>query len=238
LEGVVLKNERAFFIFGSICAFVSVAAWIGYVIALPSVTAAASASDIVERFRALDGVRFALSVQSWGGLWGALLGIPAFYAFFRAFRRDDGLLRIPLIAAVIGLGFIALSHTAIRLSLLYHFGPAVLDARPEALPIMAKIGDAMSWALSQLEFVGSFLAYGAGIGLFAFFTLSRDGIAKIISILGIVCGAAGVMWMAGYLPLEMPGWLPVLAYLNIALALIWQAAMGVLLLSRSGREPA
>ena len=231
-----MNKERAFFPFGSVSSFASVAAWIAYVIALPAVMGAAAAVDIVERFRALEGIRFAFATVSWGGLWGALLGIPAFWAFYKFSQREDGLLRIPLMAAVVGMGFLTLSHTAIRLSLLYYFGPAVLDARPEALPILIKIGDAMGWILSQLEFFGSFLAYGIGIGLFGLLTLRRSGIPRTISILGMVCGVTGISWMMGYFPFHLPGWLSILPYLNIALALIWYVAMGVILLvSREDR---
>ena len=235
---LTVKRNLTFSSFGAVCSFVSTAAWIAYVAALPAVTGAAAAGDIVERYRALERVRFALGVVSWGGLWGALLAIPAVFAFYRAFRKEDDLLRVPLIASLIGLSFLTLSHTAIRLTLLYYFAPAVLEARSEALPILIKIGDALSWVLSQLEFVGSFLAYGLGVGLFGLLTLRQKGIPRPVSVLGIVCGAFGLLWLAGYFPFELPAWLAIIPYANIAAALIWYVAMAVILLKADNKAPA
>ncbi len=78
-------------------------------------------------------------------------------------------------------------------------------------------------------FVGSFLAYSLGIGLFSYTALRSAPIAKWINWVGLVAGIAGLAWLTPFIPaLEPIAMIPRLV--NILGIFVWSIAMSVVML--------
>ena len=221
----------------------TVLAWILYAAGLAPVVRAAAEADIVRRYENLSRVGPAVALVSWGGLAGALLSIPAVFAFYKsaACSNDDpaaakSVLWVSLVPVVTGLLLVLLSHTGIRLTLTYYLGREVLSARPEALPMLFQIERALAWVLSNLEFVGFFLAYGLGLFLFNLFGLIRGWIPAEFGWLGLIAAILGLSWPARYLIAGPSGWSAVICYLNLAAAQVWYLSLSLrlLLVHRAG----
>ena len=238
MKGVCRKvSDKNYLIGGAVCGLSAVLAWVLYAVGLAPVVRAAAEMDIVRRYENLAHVSPAVALVSWGGLAGALLSIPAVYAFYRdaVESRDNpeaeySVLWVALVPAVVGLLFIMLSHAGIRFTLLYYFGREVISAGPEALPMLSHIEDALAWILSNLEFIGFFLAYGLGLFLFNLFGLRRGTIPAEFGWLGLAAGILGLSWPARYLFPGPSGWSVVICYLNLAAAQVWYLSLSLRIL--------
>ena len=236
-------SDKNYLIGGAVCGLAAVLAWILYAAGLAPVVRAAAEADIVRRYENLASVSPAVALVAWGGLAGALLSIPAVYAFYRETagsqdnpEADMSVLWVALVPAVTGLLFIMLSHAGIRLTLLYYFAREVISARPEALPMLSHIEDALAWILSNLEFVGFFLAFGLGLFLFNLFSLKRGTIPAEFGWLGLAAGILGLSWPARYLFSGPSGWPVVICYLNLAAAQVWYFSLSLRLLITHARS--
>jgi len=102
---------------------------------------------------------------------------------------------IALIGAVLAtIGFIK------PLTIIYSPVPLALDSAPDALPMVKTAATVAVEVLETPWNIGSFLLFGLGIGLIAYYALRTATGSKWLNWVGIIGGISGIVWLQAYLP--------------------------------------
>ncbi len=117
------------------------------------------------------------------------------------------------------------------LSPAYFLLPMALESAPEALAMM-KIATTFSTRVFEVMWwVGSFLAYGLGVGLMSIHAWHSTSTPKWINGVGIVGGLSGIIWLRHFLPFLMPV-AALFSLVNILTIIIWSIGLAVALARR------
>ena len=80
--------------------------------------------------------------------------------------------------------------------------------------------------------VGSFLLFGLGIGLIAYYALRTATGPKWLNWVGIIAGLSGIVWLRTYLPFLLPVSV-FLIVLNILTIIVWSIGLSAVLARRT-----
>ncbi len=219
-------SDRGFYTSALITAVLSMAAWTVYIVFSSTGPGILGIEDSSRAFQILWEGRNATYFYGWGGCIGALLVIPYILAYQYAFRRLGPWFWLATATTVIGSILTAVGFMAGSLALNYSLVPIGLDASPDQVDMLFAATQVAGELIEVTWFVGSFLAYGVGIGLFAYATLRLAPVAKWISIVGIIAGLSGLAWLSFFFPaLEPIALIP--RIVNILGIFIWSIAMAV-----------
>ena len=107
-----------------------------------------------------------------------------------------------------------------------------LAAGPELLPLL-KTAATVAVEVYELPWnVGSFLLFGLGIGLIAYYALRTATGPKWLNGVGIIAGLSGIVWLRVYLPFLLPVSV-FLIVLNILTIMIWSIGLSVVIVRRA-----
>lgn len=219
-------SDRGFYTFALIAAILSMAAWIAYIVFNGRGPDYLGMEDAAQAFQIMWDTRNITYGYGWGGCIGALLVIPYMLAFQYAFRRLGPWFWLATASAVIGSVLTAMGFMAGSLTLVYSLVPLGLSASPDQVDALFAATKMVGELIEVTWFIGSFLVYGIGIGLFAYAALRLAPVAKWISIVGIVAGVSGLAWLSYFIP-GLQSISLILALVNILGIFIWSIAMAV-----------
>jgi hypothetical protein len=115
------------------------------------------------------------------------------------------------------------------LALVYFHLPLSLEARPEDLPFL-KLTTEVSLELYESPwFLGSFLMFGLGFGLIAYYGWRTATGPKWLNGVGIVAGLSGLVWLAPFLPPFLGPLTGFLIPLNILTVMVWSIGLSIVL---------
>ncbi|MCP5097558.1 MAG: hypothetical protein GY943_18585 [Chloroflexi bacterium] len=184
--------------------------------------------DPQQYFQALQDARSTRLLYGWGGVLGTLLTIPYILAFHYA-TEDAGSVRIvATTTAVIGSVLTAVGFMSTALSSAYFLLPMALESAPEALAMMKIAATFSTRVFEVMWWVGSFLAYGLGVGLMSIHAWHSTSAPKWINGVGIVGGLSGIIWLRHFIPFLLPLTTP-LSLVNILTVSIWAIGLSVAL---------
>jgi hypothetical protein len=219
-------SDRGFYTFALIAAILSMAAWIVYIVFNSSGPDYIGLDDSGQAFQILWESRNVTYAYGWGGSFGAFLVIPYMLAYQYAFRHLGPWFWLATATTVIGSVLTALGFMAGSLTLVYSLVPLGLNASPNQVDALFAATQVVGELIEVTWFVGSFLAFSVGIGLFAYATLRLAPVAKWISVVGIVAGISGVAWLSFFFP-ALESIAPIPRIVNILGIFIWSIAMAV-----------
>jgi hypothetical protein len=178
-------------------------------------------------FHAIQNARISYLMYGWGGIFGTLLVIPYLVAFYTSVKEKSSLGLIVLVISLVGI-VLAMIGFMKPLTLVYLIRPIGLNADPEFVKTMQIAVLVMGEVVEVGWFIGSFLVFGLGIGLFAFLALKLSIGPKWINVIGTIGGISGVIWLAIFFPfLETFGTL--LRLFNILTIFIWSIGLSAAL---------
>ncbi len=161
-----MSNKKLYQV-GLIAAILSTAGWFVYILGNTGGPDLSLIDDPKQYFQALQDIRSTRLLYGWGGVLGALLTIPYILAFHYA-TEDAGSVRIvATTTAVIGAVLTAVGFMSTALASVYFLLPMALEAAPETLAMMKIAATFSTRVFEVMWWVGSFLAYGLGVGLMA-----------------------------------------------------------------------
>ena len=181
----------------------------------------------LELFQAWQDNRFGMLLYGWGGVFGALLSIPYFLSFHYALKDAGSVRSVTTITAVIGSVLAAFGFFG-TLTMVYAWVPTALEANPDALPMIEIAASYASQLFEVPWWIGSFLAYGLGVGLFAYYALRTDTGPKWLNVVGLVGGLTGIIWLRYFFPV-LYNWEFLGSILNILMIFIWSIGLSVVL---------
>ena len=215
---------------GLISAIVSTVGWIAYILGSTqaSIPLSLTGSDW---FTALEEARFGFALYGWGGTIGTLFSIPYVLAFHAATERSGSVRGIATIGAIIGAAFTFLGFVE-PLTKVHFILPAGDGISGSELALLEASARALEYVFEVPWFLGSFLIYGFGSTLLAWYALKSTQTPKWINVVGIIGGAAGLTWLRPFIPIPEFLTLP-MSLLNIVLLSVWCIALSASLVQRS-----
>jgi len=179
-------------------------------------------------FQAWQDNRFGMLLYGWGGVFGAFLSIPYFLAFHSTLKETGPVRSIATTSAIIGAVLAAFGFFK-PLVMIYSWVPAALEAAPDALPIIEVVARYAGDLFEVPWWIGSFLAYGLGVGLFAFYAWRSDTGPKWLNGVGLLGGLTGIIWLRFFIPI-LYTWEFIGSIINILAIMIWSIGLSISLL--------
>jgi len=187
-----------------------------------------------ELFQMWQSDRSRWLLYGWGGIFGALFSIPYFLSFHYALKNTGSVRSVATTAAIIGSVLAAFGFFG-TLTMIYAWVPAALEASPDALPII-EITARYSSALFEVPWwIGSFLAYGLGVGLFAYYAWRNDTGPKWLNGVGIIGGLSGIIWLRYFFPV-LYTWELLGSIVNILTIMIWSIGLSAAILRNESQN--
>jgi hypothetical protein len=227
-------SNKALYRVALIAAILSALSWFAYVFGQLSLPALSEIDNPQLFFQTIQDTRTIFLLYGWGGVLGTLLCVPYLLAFYTAIKESASVVPLVLLSLIIALIGTVLAVIGFfkPLTLIYSYVPMGLEAGPEALPLLKT---AASVAVEVLELpwnVGSFLLFGLGIGLIAYYALRTATGPKWLNGVGIIAGLSGIVWLRVYLPFLLPVSV-FLIVLNILTIMIWSIGLSVVIVRRA-----
>jgi len=217
-----------------IAAILSAVSWFAFVYGQINLPALSEIDDPLQFFQAIQDARTPFVLYGWGGTLGTLLAVPYLLAFYAVLKDKAPLVSMPIIYAFIGVTLTVLGFFK-PLTALYTYVPMGLAADPEALPFL-KTASSVSIELYELPWnVGSFLLFGLGIGLIAYYAWRTATGPAWLNWVGIISGIAGITWLAAYLPFLGGTLRIILIVVNILALMVWSIGLSLVLARQDSR---
>lgn len=211
-----------------ISALLSAVSWIFYVIGSSGLPDLSVISDPLGNFLALQESWGAYMMYSWGGVLGTLLCIPYLFAFTIAMQDRGPVIWLVMITALVGAVFTVFGFFS-PLTAMYIYLPHALEASADQLQVL-KIASEVSGSVFEAPwFLGSFLIFGLGSGLLAYYGLRTATGPRWLSLVGIIGGLTGVVWLNLFLAFLRPI-STILIILNILTIFIWSIGLSFALM--------
>lgn len=218
-----------------IAAILSAVSWFAFVYGQLNLPALSEIDDPLQYFQTIQDTRTIFVLYGWGGTLGTLLMVPYVLAFYKGLKNEAPLVSMPTIYAFIGVTLTVLGFFK-PLTALYTYAPMGLAADPEALPFL-KTASSVSIELYELPWnVGSFLLFGLGIGLIAYYAWRTATGPAWLNWVGIIGGIAGITWLAAYLPFLGGPLRIILIVVNILAIIVWSIGLSFVLVRRDSRN--
>ena len=233
-KGEKIMSNKHLYRVALVAAILSAASWFAFVFGQMSLPNLSAINGSLQYFQTIQDTRAIFILYGWGGVFGTLLCVPYLLAFYTAIKESAAefpMILLSLIIALIGLLLATIGFFK-PLTLIYSYLPMASEAGPEALPM---VRTAASVAVEVLELpwnVGSFLAFGLGIGLIAYYALRTATGPKWLNWVGIIGGLTGIVWLTVYLPFLEPISI-LLRVLNILTIMVWSIGLSFALARRS-----
>jgi len=224
-------SNKSMYKVGLVAAILSALGWIAFILAGNPDYSNLSG---LELFQAYQGNRFGWLLYGWGGVFGALLSIPYFLSFHYALKDSGPVRSLATTAAVIGSVLAAFGFFG-TLTMVYAWVPAALEASPDALPMIEIAAKYASGLFEVPWWIGSFLAYGLGVGLFAYHSLRTAAGPKWLNVLGLIGGLTGIIWLRYFFPV-LYQWEFIGSILNILMIFIWSIGLSASLLRTESKN--
>ncbi|MBT3187759.1 MAG: hypothetical protein HN736_09165 [Anaerolineae bacterium] len=220
-------SNKSMYKVGLTTAILSAFGWIAFILGSTGGPDYSTLSGL-ELFQAWNENRFGRLLYGWGGVFGALLSIPYFLSFHYALKETGSVRSVTTVAAVIGSVLAAFGFFK-PLTMVYAWVPAALEASPDALPMIEIAANYASGLFEVPWWIGSFLAYSLGVGLFAYYAFRTDTGPKWLNIVGILGGITGIIWLRYFFPV-LYNWEFIGSILNILMIFIWSIGLSASLL--------
>ena len=217
-----------------IAAILSAVSWFAFVFGQLSLPALSEIDDPLLFFQTIQDTRTNFLLYGWGGVLGTLLCVPYLLAFYTAMKESSSVVPMVLLSLIIALIGTVLTVIGFfkPLTIIYTYVPIGLGASPEALPL---VKTAASVAVEVFEMpwnVGSFLLFGLGIGLIAYYAFRTATGPKWLNWVGIIAGVSGIVWLRTYLPFLLPVSV-LLIVMNILTLIVWSIGLAAVLAKRT-----
>lgn len=226
-------SEKSFYKVALIAAILSAVSWIFFILGQTSRPALSDISDPLQFFQSIQDTRLVWIMYGWGGVFGTLLSIPYIIAFYNAMKDTGPGILMSMVIALIG-ATLAVFGFFSPLTTLYYYLPVGLVANPESLPVFKVAAEVAVQVFEAPWFVGSFLIFGLGFGLIAYFGLRTSTGPKWLNVVGILAGLTGIIWLENYLPFLEPIGV-ILRLSNILLIFVWSIGLSTALVRQ--KEP-
>lgn len=217
---------------GLVAAILSTVGWFVYILGDTGGADLSLIDDPQQYFQTLQDSRSIRLLYGWGGVFGALLTIPYILSFHYATENAGSVRIVATTMAVIGVVLTAVGFMSTALSAIYFILPVALEASPEALPMMKIASNFAMKVFEVMWWVGSFMAYGLGVGLIAIHAWHSTSAPKWINVVGIIGGLSGIIWLRHFIPFLLPLTTP-LSLVNILTISIWAIGLSVVLVRRT-----
>jgi hypothetical protein len=218
---------------GLVAAVLSTIGWFAFIAAS---TGSPDLSEISGRelFQMWQNNRSGWLLYGWGGVFGALLSIPYFLAFHYALKETGPVRSVATTTAIIGSVLAAFGFFK-PLVLIYAWVPAALEASPDILPIIEVMARYAGDLFEVPWWIGSFLAYGLGVGLFAYYAWRNDTGPKWLNGVGLIGGLSGIIWLRYFFPV-LYTWEFIGSIINILAIMIWSIGLSASLVRGESKE--
>jgi hypothetical protein len=220
---MIMSNKKLYQA-GFVAAIVSTLGWLAFIMGTTGLPDLSGIDDPSTLFLALKDARTSYLLYGWGGVIGAFLTIPYVLAVYYATRQAGSIRLLAMMAGVIGAVLAAMAFMGDTLTQVYFYVPAAQEASIDQLPMLAVVARFSGDVFEVAWFVGSFLVYGLGIGLLAFYAWQTGVGSKWINGIGLIAGVTGLIWLRPFLPFLNPA-TTILSLLNILTVTIW--AIGI-----------
>jgi len=212
---------------GLVAAIVSTVSWFLFVYGQMSLPALSEIEDPLEFFQEAQDARSVFLLYGWGGLVATLLCIPYIMAFYQAIKDKASLVSLATVTSLIGIVLASLGFMK-PLTLIHAYAPKALEANVETLP-MLKVAAATTVELFELPWnLGSFLVFGLGFALIAFYAWRTGTGPKWLNGVGLFAGLTGIVWLTPYFSFP-EGLAVMLRVLNILGIMIWSIGLSIVL---------
>jgi len=199
-----------------------------------SLPALSEISDPLQYFQTLQDTRLVWIMYGWGGIFGTLLSIPFIIAFYYAMKDTVPVILLSMIIALIGAVMTTFGFFS-PLTSVYFYVPLGLVANPESLPIFKAAAEVAVKVFEVPWALGSFLIFGLGYGLIAYYGWRTSTGPKWLNVVGMLAGLTGIVWLAVFLPFLQPMGV-ILRMANILLIFVWSIGLSTALVRQ--KEPA
>jgi len=219
-------SKKSMYKVGFAAAIISTLGWFAFIFA----SGGPNYSEIhgLELFQEYQSNRSSLLLYGWGGVFGTLLSIPYFLSFHSALKDAGPVRSVASSTAIIGSVLAAFGFFK-PLVMAYAWIPAALEASPEMLSVI-EVSTRFAADLFEVPWwIGSFLAYGLGVGLFAYYTWRSDIGPKWLNIVGFIGGFSGIIWLRYFFP-ALYAWELIGSLINILAIMIWSIGLSASLL--------
>jgi hypothetical protein len=221
-------SNKALYRVGLIAAILSAVSWFAFVYGQLNLPALSEIDDPLRWFQTYQEARTFFLLYGWGGSLGTLLMVPYVLAFYKVVKVKAPLVSMPVIYAFIGVTLTILGFFK-PLTAIYTYVPMGLAADPETLPFL-KTASALAVEVLELPWnVGSFLVFGLGIGMIAYYAWRTATGPALLNWVGIIGGIAGITWLAAYLPIFGGPLRVILIIVNILGIIIWSIGLSIVL---------
>ncbi len=219
--------DKSIYKVGLAAAILSTLGWCAFVAAGNPDYSALSGRELFEMWQT---DRFGWLLYGWGGVFGALLSIPYFLAFHHALKDTGPVRSVATAAAIIGSVLAAFGFFG-TLTMIYAWVPAALEASPDALPVIEGTARYASALFEVPWWIGSFMAYGLGVGLLAYFAWRNNTGPRWLNGVGLIGGLSGIIWLRYFIP-SLYAWELSGSIVNILAISIWAIGLSVVLVRR------
>ncbi|MBW1814743.1 MAG: hypothetical protein JRJ39_14050 [Deltaproteobacteria bacterium] len=226
-------TNKSFYKVALLAAILSAVSWIAFILGGMSKPALSEISDPRQFFQTIQDTRTVWLMYGWGGIFGTLLSVPYVIAFYYAMKDTGPGILLSIVIALIG-ATLTLFGFFSPLTTLYYYLPVGLVATPESLPVFKAAAEVAVQVFEAPWFVGSFLIFGLGFGLIAYFGLRTSTGPNWLNVVGILAGLAGIIWLENFLPFLEPIGV-ILRLLNILLIFVWSIGLSAALVRQ--KEP-
>ena len=193
-------SNRDLYRAGLIAAILSAVSWFAFVYGQLNLPNLSEIDDPLGWFEKVEETRTFFILYGWGGTLGTLLMVPYVLAFYKGLKGEAPLVSMPVVYAFIGVALTVLGFFK-PLTAIYTYAPMGLAVDQEALPFL-KTASTVAIEVYELPWnIGSFLLFGLGAGLIAYYAWRTATGPAWLNWVGIVGGVAGITWLAAYLPL-------------------------------------
>jgi hypothetical protein len=214
-----------------IAAILSAVSWIFFILGGMSKPALSEITDPARFFHTIQDTRAVWFMYGWGGVFGTLLSVVYIVAFYQAMKDTSPMILLFMVAALVGAVLTTFGFFS-PLTTVYYYLPLGLAATPESLPIIKATVEIVVEVFEVPWAVGSFLIFGLGFGTMAFDGFRTSTGPKWLSVIGMLAGLTGVVWLTVYLPFLEPVSV-ILRMSNILLIFIWSIGVSASLVRRA-----
>ena len=227
-------STKAIYRTGFVAAILSAISWFAFVYGQLNSPALSGIDEPLRWFQAIEDARIPFLFYGWGGTLGTLLAVPYILAFYVAVKDKAPLVSMAVLYALIGIPLTLLGFFK-PLTPFYAYVPMGLAANQQELPALQTAAEAAIEVYELPWNIGSFLLFGLGLGLIAYYAWRSATGPTWLNWVGIIGCIAGITWLAPYLPFLGGGLRVLLTVINIIGILIWSIGLS-LVLARQGSQ--